>query len=393
MHIRRHLLLRIGLLVAVASGVACRDADAPRPTPPRAAPAPPPALPANGPSASALIAPNPLISRGKRVAAWSPVRFAHATNVNDGDRRTVWEAGKPTPEQPAWVAIEIGGGPTRVLLEWSAGGSFDYNETDYGSPGSYRIETSASSTDGADGAWSVVASEPSVITHGEARSFAFAGQRWVKMVIAGAPQASPNGVQIDEIEVHDVSLGASDTWFFMGDSITAFAFGRSDAEVPGFAGLLHASYPRYDPAVINGGIGGEKSDDGVRHLDDWLARNPDARFWAVAYGANDAAGDASDTSRFRANLRAMIDRLKSAGRVPILPTIAYASDGKHRNISRFNDVIDELRRADSLPPGPDLYTWFFAHPEELRDGLHPNDRGIASINRLWAEAVSVLYGR
>jgi acyl-CoA thioesterase I len=382
------LLLRIAVLVVVASSTACRDADAQRP----------PSLDARSPpvssaiqSSSGFITANPLVSRGKRAFGWSPLRFAAPDHVNDGDPRTSWGAGKPTPERPAWVALDLGKGPARVLLNWSAGGSFDYQETDYGSPGSYRVETSSDSTDGVDGAWKAVVSVPAVTTHGEAHSFNFAGQRWVKLVVTSAPPSSPNGVQIDEVEVHDVSNGARDTWFFMGDSITAFAFGRPPEGGVGFAADVQRRHPRYFPAVINGGVGGDKSDDGLLHIDPWLAQNPDARFWCLGYGTNDAAGDAADTSRFRANLEAILDRVLRAGRVPILATIPFSSDGHHRNVPRFNDVIVDLQHARALPLGPDLYAWFSAHPDELRDGIHPNDRGIGSINRLWAEAVDTLY--
>lgn len=99
--------------------------------------------------------------------------------------------------------------------------------------------------------------------------------------------------------------------------------------------------------------------------------------------------------RFRDNMRTIVDRVRAAGRVPILATIPFASDGQHRNIPEFNRVIEELRSASSLAAGPDLYRWFAAHPDELReDGVHPNDRGVLSINRLWAEAVdAALYPR
>lgn len=384
----RRLLLRIGLLVAVAPATSCKDADAQ----PKAPPPVPPAMAASA-TAAGLIAANPLLSRGKRAVGWSPARFAAPGHVNDGDPRTTWNAGKPTPDRPAWVALDLGKGAARVLLAWSAGGSFNYDETDYGSPGSYRIETSSDSTDGADGVWKAVVRVAAVTTHGAAHSFDFAGQRWVKLVVTSAPAASPNGVQIDEIEAHDVSSGVTDAWFFMGDSITAFAFGRPPPRELDFAGRVHQRHPWHLPAVVNGGIGGEKSDEGVRHVDDWLTQNPDARFWAVAYGTNDAAGNAVETSRFRGNLSTILDKIQRAGRVPILATIPFASDGQHANVGRFNAVIDELRRARALPAGPDLYAWFSAHPEELRDGVHPDDRGIASITRLWAEAVDPLYPR
>jgi lysophospholipase L1-like esterase len=373
------LLVRIALAASTSSGAACRDAGAeiPRGTAAR-------------PGGSAA---GPLLSRGRRAVGWSPVPFARAENVNDGNPWTVWGAGKPTPSRPAWVAIDVGVGPRRVILTWSAAGSFNYEETDYGSPGAYRIETSSDSTDGADGTWRTVAGVAPVITHAAEHGFDFAGQRWVKLVVTAAPAESPNGVQIDEIEVRDAGVGAADLWFFMGDSITAMAFGRPPQGEPGFAARVHAEDGRRFPAVIDGGVGGDKSDDGVRHVDEWLARSPDARYWGIGYGTNDAAGDASDTSRFRANMEAIVDRVRAAGRVPILATIPFASDGHHRHVPLFNAAIDEIRRARALPRGPDLYAWFAAHPEELADGVHPDARGVASINRLWARAANDLYMR
>src|SRR6185503_8895589 len=134
------------------------------------------------PDAASLVAPAPLVSRGKQVTGSSSVRYSKPANAIDGDHATAWTAGKPTPEQPAWIAIEVGKGPARVLLNWSASGSFNYDETDYGSPGAYRIETSADSTDGEDGTWKGVASAPGVGTHGREHSFDFVGRSWVRLV-------------------------------------------------------------------------------------------------------------------------------------------------------------------------------------------------------------------
>jgi lysophospholipase L1-like esterase len=145
--------------------------------------------------------------------------------------------------------------------------------------------------------------------------------------------------------------------------------------------------------MVNAGTGGHKSDEGAARIDDWLARSPDAHFWGIAYGTNDAAGNATSTARFRSNMQAMVDRVRAAGRVPILASIPFATDDQHRHIPDFNRVIDELREADALPAGPDFYRWFEAHPDELRDGVHPNDRGIVSMNRLWGEAADALYAR
>ena len=62
------------------------------------------------------------------------------------------------------------------------------------------------------------------------------------------------------------------------------------------------------------------------------------------------------------------------------------------SIDPFNQIIDELQAQYGLPCGPDLFTWFSEHPDELSDdGVHPNRTGYESINRLWAEAVALLY--
>jgi len=340
---------------------------------------------------SVRFPPSPLVSRSTPVKGWSPLPFAEPKRVNDGDYASSWGAGRPTTDRPAWVAIDVGAGPRRLMLDWSAAGSFNYEETDYGSPGAYRIETSSDSTSGADGSWRTVADVLAVSVHGGANIFDFTGQKWVKFVVTRAPDESPNGVQISEIDIHDVTAGGQDSWFFLGDSITAFAFDRAPSHQPSFAERVHQRHPGYFPAMINGGMGGEKSDEGAGHIDERLARNPGAHFWAIGYGTNDAAGNSGDTTRFRANMRTIVDRVRAAGGVPVLAHIPFAADGQHEAIPKFNRVIEELRVASGLRAGPDLYGWFAAHPDELRDGVHPNDRGIVSINRLWAEAVDSLY--
>ena len=77
----------------------------------------------------------------------------------------------------------------------------------------------------------------------------------------------------------------------MGDSITAFAYDRAVRHQPSFAAAINtATAKAYMPAMINGGIGGEKSTDGLARLADTLALNPDYHFFVLGYGTNDAAG-------------------------------------------------------------------------------------------------------
>ena len=111
------------------------------------------------------------------------------------------------------------------------------------------------------------------------------------------------------------------------------------------------------------------------HIDEWLARNPDLHFWAIQYGTNDAAGDSSDTSRFRANMQTIVDRVRAAGRVPILASIPFAVGRAAPARPRLQRRARRAAQRERPAAGPDLYAWFAAHPEELRDGVHPNDEG------------------
>ncbi len=106
-----------------------------------------------GPFGERLI-PAPLLSRGKRVVTSS----GDGDALVDGAYRTgaKWGGGEPSPSRPAWASIELGRGPSRLLLSWTSSGNHDYWDQFYGAPVDYRIEVSADSTDGRDGTWQTV---------------------------------------------------------------------------------------------------------------------------------------------------------------------------------------------------------------------------------------------
>jgi hypothetical protein len=137
--------------------------------------------------------------------------------------------GAVTPEAPAWVAIDVGVGPERLLLAWTDPGWSDYRTTFGGAPGDYTIETSADSTDGEDGTWVTVAAVTGNEVKSRSHAFDFAGQRWVRLTVT-APGANDTDdpEAADEVELrrdrHPRHHGQrlyrpQDTWLFMGDSI------------------------------------------------------------------------------------------------------------------------------------------------------------------------------
>jgi acyl-CoA thioesterase-1 len=342
-----------------------------------------------------LSAPSPLVSVDKPATASDSV--VDLERLVDGrySSGAACSFGLPTPDAPAWAAIEVGSGPSRVLVTWQDPGAGPYDDVRGGAPADYRIETSDDSTDGEDGEWNVVVEVTDNPVRGRTHTFDFTGMSWLRLVVTAAPDSSSE-VKFDELAVHDISDSGTelpeDTWLFMGDSITQAAFVRNRNPALVFANIVHEAHPAYDPAMINAGIGGDFSSHGAGDVEQWLALNPGLRHVAISYGTNDSWGGGSPASSdFEQNLRTIVDAVLDDGRVPVLVRIPYASED-HPTLEAFNDIVDALQQEYGLPCGPDLYTWFLDHPDELSsDGVHPTPRGYGSINELWAAAVDPLY--
>lgn len=337
------------------------------------------------------ITPNPLVSRGHAVT--SNMSGSNPGKAVDGKYRDdAWAPGdKMTDEKPAFISVDVGQGPSKLVLNWTSSFDFPFNDTTYGGFGAWRIETSADSDDGKDGTWKVAAETKGNGYRAREQSFDFTGQRWVRLAVtAKTAKTNQYGVKVDELDLHDVSAGSEDTWFFFGDSITAFSYDREAKHQPSFAELIAKKHPGYFPLMVNGGIGFEKSSDGLARLPALLKEFPDVKYWAICYGTNDAAGNSHPGPDYKSNLDGMVKLLKDNGRVPIFAKVPYSTKD-HDNIPEYNQVIDDVTAKNGLTPGPDLYSHFKAHPDQLSDGIHPNDAGIVSINRLWAESVDGLY--
>ncbi len=323
--------------------------------------------------------PMPLISRNQPTAASS----GNGAAVVDGEYYggATWDV-VPSAQSPAWVAIRLGVGPARAMLNWVAYPSSNV-------PADYRIETSADSTDGSNGRWTVAVTVTGNSAESRAQSFAFAGQVWVRFVVTRAATAG-QAISIDEIDVHDATAGTSDTWMFVGDSITAAAFHRG-LFAGNFPERVHALAPAYFPLMIGAGVGGTSTVDGVAQVDEWIALHPEFQNWVISYGTNDSANaDVQFAPAFGQRLRFIVSRLQAAGRTVFVPRIPWKTGGA-AYLPAYNAEIDAAVAELHLGAAPDLYAWFLAHPEQLYDGVHPNDDGARAMNQLWADAVRSAY--
>jgi lysophospholipase L1-like esterase len=158
---------------------------------------------------------------------------------------------------------------------------------------------------------------------------------------------------------------------FFGDSITAGAMRVSTI-----------------PGRVDWGASGFTSANASRIIAHVLRDNPSPQIVTIAFGTNDAYQKYT-IANFTEYLRETIVAVQGAGRIPMLPTIPYSTDPNLATVPNYNAAVTTIRATMKCAIGPDLYSWFLAHPEQLGpDGIHPTQDGYDSVNRLWEEALA-----
>jgi acyl-CoA thioesterase I len=163
-----------------------------------------------------------------------------------------------------------------------------------------------------------------------------------------------------------------------GDSLTA---GYGLAETDTLTTRLSDALTKMGrPAlVINGGVSGDTSADGLSRIDWALADKP--RIMILALGANDMLRGL-DPSMTRANLEGIIEKAEAAGVETILAGMLAPPNLGQDYKARFDAIYPGLAKAHNL-----LYMPFLlqdvAQKSDLNqaDGLHPNGNGVAVIVR------------
>lgn len=337
---------------------------------------------------AASVQPNPVISRGVPAfsGGGSPAR------ANDSSYVTAWESAAPD-----YIAYDLSGVPEAkrqsVLAVWYNDSTYD-DLGDYvtqnAEPVSYVIETnSAAGGTFPKTGWVAAETVQQNTRSSRQHLIALNGACWIRMRVTKAV-----GGKISlNFDIHDASQGVSDSWIFIGDSVTQC--GMVSGCSTSFPALIHALDPQYYPAAENAGISGLTSKDGRESIDGWLDGSP-VRYVSIAYGTNDCWGHSDGADAFYENTKYMIDAVLKRGKVPVLPTIPYATSKKVRpNLPACNQKVQQLyaEYGERLLHGPDLNTFFRAHTDLLSsDGIHPSEEGYEAMRWLWAETVyAALY--
>lgn len=181
---------------------------------------------------------------------------------------------------------------------------------------------------------------------------------------------------------------------FDGNGATIIAFGDSitlgyGSETGGFPPKLASLLAQHckPSVVINAGVGGEQTPEGVGRLDSLLTSLP-ADFILIMEGTNDVnSGISLETTRF--NLKAMIDKSNAAGITPLLATLTPSNRGSSEMLisQLWNPMIKALTNSQGVKL-VDQYiaiipTWWIS----TVDGLHPNDNGYQTIAYTWCMAI------
>lgn len=193
----------------------------------------------------------------------------------------------------------------------------------------------------------------------------------------------------------------------LGDSITK---GVRSGVTAGqtFAALLESQLRERGVAadVVNVGIGGERTDQALRRLEQVLEHEPD--LVTVMYGTNDSYVDQGrDQSRisaeaYRENLRKIVVELLRRGIVPVLMTEPrWADDARpnglgespNKRLEEYVEVCRETARHWRVPLVDHYAGWSEAREQgrNLRswttDGCHPNPLGHADLAERMLPAV------
>jgi acyl-CoA thioesterase-1 len=141
---------------------------------------------------------------------------------------------------------------------------------------------------------------------------------------------------------------------------------------------------------VNAGGSGHTTAGGLARLDWSLADKPDLVI--LELGANDMLGGI-DPAEVRANLHAMIEKIKASGSKLLLVGMQAAPNWGEEYKKEFDRIYPELAQAHGVALYP-LFLDGVAMKPDLNqpDGRHPNARGVAVIVERIRPRVAELLG-
>lgn len=177
--------------------------------------------------------------------------------------------------------------------------------------------------------------------------------------------AAPNAMSAEPLKI-----------LALGDSLTS-GYGLPPGE--GFTDQLGQALKDQGVAVrvINGGVAGDTSADGLARLDWSLADDPDLVI--VELGGNDALR-ALDPKSTEANLDKILTKLQQQHRAILLTGMLAPPNLGEDYAGRFNPIFPALAKQHEVTFYPFFLDGVAGNPSLVQpDGIHPTAQGVAII--------------
>ncbi|MFT3917145.1 MAG: GDSL-type esterase/lipase family protein [Anaeromyxobacteraceae bacterium] len=378
-----------------------------------------------------FAAPMPLVSRFPGVQAYASNDAAGtlgdfgANRARDGVYDGWGHAWRPIDAgYPQWLAYDLSSVPAgqrgTVLVAF-------YNETfgyddgpasttplAYSVPAEYVLEanpapggTGVAPSDG----WEPLVSVTGNRWHSRTHALDLTGFTWLRFrAVSGMSTNQPGNRDVElKLEVFDAHLGNTDSWLFVGDSITATGMSHLEHGGQNFSQRVNAAAPANYPLYENAGQPFDTAQvEGPARLAVALANSP-AKYVALAYGTNDGGAGLPADDAFYVAYRALVETVLAAGRIPVVPTIPWTAEepwrtaigdpvtgpelGLNRQLARLK--ADLRAEGKVVLDGPDLWHLFEANPALMgTHDVHPTDAGYVEMRHLWADTLlGACYGR
>ena len=175
-----------------------------------------------------------------------------------------------------------------------------------------------------------------------------------------------------------------------GDSLSAgFGIGANEALPAQLETRLRAA--GFDARVINAGVSGDTTANGVARLDYTLDSGP-FDVVVIELGANDMLRG-MDPKIVRDNLDRMIAKFQSTGARVLLATMASGDNWGQAYKKQFDSIYPDLAAKHGATLIPFMMTPVWSDPKLLiGDGLHPNPAGVAKMAEIAAPPVEKILG-
>jgi acyl-CoA thioesterase-1 len=161
-----------------------------------------------------------------------------------------------------------------------------------------------------------------------------------------------------------------------GDSLTAGLGIESTASYPAdLQRLLDTAGYRY--RVVNEGVSGDTTKDGLERIDSILAHKP--QIVVLEFGGNDGLRGLP-VSVTQQNIAMMIERLQRSGAKVALAGISLPPQYGHDYIARFDAMYPTLARQFHLPVLPFILQDVYGVDGDIQsDGVHPTAQGAKQV--------------